>query len=102
MNCTNPNLVSAVYDAKLALLDALIAKAERLQASQGAFALEPKALAFAYPLASCEAWEAFGALVYTQGAVLPADSRWSTPTYISGPVDPSVAFAVAVGIEEAS
>jgi hypothetical protein len=102
MNRTNPNLVSVVYDAKLALLDALIAKAERLQASQSAFALEHKPLAFAYPLASCETWEAFGALVYEQGAVLPADSRWSTPTYVTGPVDPSVAFAVGVGIGEES
>ena len=100
MTRTNPNLVSAVYDAKLALLDALIAKCEALQVSQSTFRLEPKALAFAYPLASCEAWEAFGALVYQQGAVLPADSRWAHPTYVTGPCDAAVAFAVAVGLEE--
>lgn len=102
MNRINPNLVSATYDAKLALLDALIAKSQAIIDAQSSFRLEPRAMSFGFPLASCESWERLGTLVYEQGAVLPADSRWATPTYVTGDVDPSVAFAVAVGIEDAS
>ncbi len=104
MQTQNPNLRSAVLDAKLALLDALIAKAQRIQDAQGAFKLETDWRAsFAFPVVSCPEWERMASQMLTPGAVLPADSRWNTaPRYVSGPVDPGVAFAVAVGIEEMS
>lgn len=37
---------------------------------------------------------------YHTASVLPGDTRWEDPTVITGPCDPSVAFAVAVGLEE--
>ena len=89
-----------IFDARLKLLDALIAKSQAIIDAQSSFRLESRAMSFGFPLASCEAWEALGTLVYEQGAVLPADSRWAKPTYVTGDVDPSVAFAVAVGLGE--
>lgn len=89
-----------IFDARLKFLDALIAKSQAIIDAQSSFRLEPRAMSFGFPLASCESWERLGTLVYTQGAVLPADSRWAHPTYVTGDVDPSVAFAVAVGLGE--
>ena len=89
-----------IFDARLKFLDALIAKSQAIIDAQSSFRLEPRAMSFGFPLASCESWERLGTLVYEQGAVLPADSRWATPTYVTGDVDPSVAFAVAVGLGE--
>ncbi len=89
-----------IFDARLKFLDALIAKSQAIIDAQSSFRLESRAMSFGFPLASCESWEALGTLVYTQGAVLPADSRWAHPTYVTGDVDPSVAFAVAVGLGE--
>ena len=89
-----------IFDARLKLLDALIAKSQAIIDAQSSFRLESRAMSFGFPLASCEAWEALGTLVYVQGAVLPADSRWAHPSYVTGDVDPSVAFAVAVGLGE--
>ena len=89
-----------IFDARLKFLDALIAKSQAIIDAQSSFRLESRAMSFGFPLASCESWEALGTLVYEQGAVLPADSRWAHPTYVTGDVDPSVAFAVAVGLGE--
>lgn len=111
----NTILKAAVLDARLALLDALIAKTERPRNIDICYRLASRPLAFALPVSHVDpkakvcvwgssdaGWEHLCEYALTQGAVLPADSRWAHPTYVTGDVDPSVAFAVAVGIEEVS
>lgn len=78
---------------------------ERINRTLTSFNVDPKSrFSFALPIASLPMPCATRLIrtAHDGSAVMPGDSRWSTPTLVTGPVDPSVAFAVAVGIEEAS
>lgn len=78
---------------------------ERLTRALTSFKVDPKSrFAFALPIAAMPMVCATRLIrTANDGAtIMPGDSRWAMPTLVTGPVDPSVAFAVAVGIEERS
>jgi hypothetical protein len=104
METTKDTLES--FDARLAVLDALIARTHAAIVKRDApecYELASRPLAFALPVAHASDWENLAEAVVFGACVMAGDSRWNTaPRYVSGPVDPGVAFAVAVGIEEMS
>lgn len=78
---------------------------ERLTRALTSFKVDPKSrFAFALPIAAMPMTCATRLIrTANDGAtIMPGDSRWTMPTLVTGPVDPEVAFAVAVGIEERS
>jgi hypothetical protein len=102
METTKPTLES--YDARLAVLDALIAKSHAAIVKRDAperYELAPRPLAFALPVAHASDWENLAESVVFGACVMAGDSRWQKPTLISGPIDASVAFAVSMAIGEA-
>jgi len=91
-------------DAQLAVLDALIAHthAQIVQPTKpDTYKLDARPLAFAYPVSHTERWGELADSIVFGSSMAPADARWSGPsarrTLRTGPVDASVAFAVAVG-----
>jgi hypothetical protein len=67
-----------------------------------AYKLDARPLAFALPVAHADRWGDLADAIVFGSSLAPGDARWSGPgarrTLISGSVDPSVAFAVAVGL----
>lgn len=76
---------------------------ERLNRALTSFKVDPKSrFAFALPVASMPMPCATRLIrtAHDGATIMPGDSRWNAPGLeVSGPVDPEVAFAVAVGIE---
>lgn len=73
----------------------------RINRNLTSFVLNPRCrYGFALPMAATAEWQALGVYVVNGSTILPADERWSTPTRTTGPVDPEVAFAVAVSFGE--
>jgi hypothetical protein len=92
------------FDARLAVLDALIAKTHAAIVKRDAaerYELAPRPLAFALPVAHASDWYPLAKSSVTGSMLCPGDSRWQKPTLVTGPVDASVAFAVAMAIGEA-
>lgn len=78
---------------------------ERLSRALTSFKVDPRSrFAFALPIAAMPMPCATRLIrAANDGAtIMPGDSRWAMPTLVTGPVDPEVSFAVAVGIEERS
>lgn len=77
----------------------LNARIAELTLSLTRFKVDPKSrFAFALPIAALPMTCATR-LIHTAHAgstVMPGDTRWSASTLLTGPVDPEVAFAVAV------
>jgi hypothetical protein len=93
-----------IFDARLAVLDALIARTHAAIVKRDAaerYELAPRPLAFALPVAHASDWENLAEAVVFGAAVMAGDSRWQKPTLVTGPCDASVAFAVALAIGEA-
>ena len=72
---------------------------ERLSRALTSFKVDPRSrFAFALPIAAMPMTCATRLIrTANDGAtIMPGDSRWAMPTLVTGPVDPQVAFAVAV------
>jgi hypothetical protein len=86
-----------MYDAKIALLDKMIAESQALIDARDeaalapvesadpwglgsdatCYAVEPRPLAFGLPISHTDGWEHLGEYVLTSAAILPGDSRWT-------------------------
>lgn len=70
-----PRSTLEALEARLAVLDALLARREPPALVQ--VQLEPHPLAFGAPMARAVDWEAFGHTILGTSTVLPNDSRWT-------------------------
>ena len=70
-----PRTTLETIEARLAVLDALLAPAEPPALIH--VQLEPHPYAFGAPLARAVDWEAFGHATLCTSTVLPNDSRWT-------------------------
>ena len=71
-----PRSTLQTLEARLAMLDALLARREAPTLVH--VQLEPHPLAFGSPMSRAVDWEAFGHAVLGTTTVLPNDSRWVT------------------------
>ncbi len=104
---TNPAIPTTIetLNARLAVLDEFIARTHAAimkRDTAETYRLDSRPLAFALPVAHATDWEALATRALGTAMVCPGDTRWGGPgarrTVVTGPVDPSVAFAVAMAI----